>query len=511
MPTLTRLRSVSLEVVVFLCGAFVMIFEIIGSRVLSPFIGTSTYVWTSLIGVILASLSTGYWLGGKMADRRPDIRVLASVIFLAGGLVSLTAFIKEVALSFVASAPIRLELQSLLAALLLFAPASICLGIVTPYAVKLRMESMSEVGQTVGRLYALSTVGSILGTFAAGFFLIPFVGSIRTLYIISGGLIAASVLLVPFVVSTGKIAVLTLFALSIGWSEANAYMLREANDLHDIDTEYSRIQVYRSIQPRTRRPIEALVFDPYFVQSAIYLDSDEPALEYTRFFHLARHFRPGFRNAAVIGGAGYTLPRDLLRENPEIDLDVVEIDPRMTEIARRYFRLTDDPRMNIVHEDGRMFLNHAPAGSYDVVMLDAFGSTFSVPFQLTTVESVRQSERILKDDGVVIANLGSAFTGKCGLFLQAELATYHAVFPNAYLFKVNSTKSDEQVQNVILVATKTSFQMPLESPDPEIASLLDHIYRGEIPTNLAALTDDLAPVEYYSSIAQNIYLSDLVR
>jgi spermidine synthase len=511
MPTLTRVRSISLEIVVFVCGAFVMIFEIIGSRILSPFIGTSTYVWTSLIGVILASLSTGYWLGGKMADRRPDIRVLASVIFLAGGLVSLTALIKEVALSFVASAPIRLELQSLLAALVLFAPASICLGIVTPYAVKLRMQSISEAGQTVGRLYAVSTVGSILGTFAAGFFLIPFVGSIRTLYIISGGLIAASILLAPFVVSTGRIAVIILFALSIGWSEANAYMLREANDLHDIDTEYSRIQVYRTIQPRTGKKIEALVFDPYFVQSAIYIDSDEPALEYTRFFNLARHFKPGFRNAVVIGGAGYTLPRDLLRENPEVRLDVVEIDPRMTDIARKYFRLTDDPRMNIVHEDGRMFQNNAPTGSYDVVMLDAFGSTFSVPFQLTTQESVRQSERILNADGVVIANLGSAFTGNGGLFLHAELATYRSVFPNVYLFKVNSSKSDDQVQNVILVASKSPAAASMQSSDPEIASLLEHFYRSEMPTNSLPLTDDLAPVEYYSSIAQNIYLSDRVR
>src|ERR1044071_3644828 len=136
MPRSFRLSSVTLELIVFLCGGFVMIFEIIGSRILSPFIGTSTYVWTSLIGVILASLSTGYWIGGRMADKKPDIRILASVIFFAGGLVAVTVLVKDVALSFIASAPVRSELQAVMASLILFAPASICLGIVTPYAVR---------------------------------------------------------------------------------------------------------------------------------------------------------------------------------------------------------------------------------------------------------------------------------------------------------------------------------------------------------------------------------------
>ncbi len=171
-----------LELTVFVCGALVMIYEIIGSRLISPYLGASTYVWTSLIGVILGALSLGYWLGGKFADKRPDIKALTSVIFLAGGLVSVTILLKDLILSFITQAPIGLELKSMFAALLLFAPASVLLGFVTPYAVKLKMSSLKDSGKTVGRLYALSTVGSILGTFLAGFFLIPFVGSeIRSL------------------------------------------------------------------------------------------------------------------------------------------------------------------------------------------------------------------------------------------------------------------------------------------------------------------------------------------
>ena len=500
-------RQISLDVTVFLCGAMVMIYEIVGSRILSPFIGASTYVWTSLIGVILGSLSLGYWLGGRMADRRPDVKILATVIFLSGGLISLTVLIKEVALSFVASAPVGIELRSLIASLVLFAPASVCLGFVTPYAVKLRMLSLDDAGKTVGRLYALSTVGSILGTFGAGFVLIPFVGSVRTLYGISAALIILSIALVPFAVTRTGIAVILLFILSIVSNEASAYLLRQNNDLHDIDTEYSRVRVFRAVEPKSGKSIQALATDPYFTQSAMFLDSDEPALEYSRFYHLARHFKPGFRDVLVIGGAGYSVPKDFLRRYADIRMDVVEIDPQMTAIARRFFRLTDDPRLKIVHEDARVFLNRSPAGRYDAILMDAFGSLFSVPYQLTTVEAVREMRRNQTDDGVVIFNLGSAITGEGSRFLQAELATYRSVFPHVSVFKISAEYTDDRLQNLMIVAARSPALPAFLSGDHELAQLLSHRYAAEIPLGEAILTDDLAPVEYYNSIAQNIYLA----
>ncbi len=177
-----------------------MIYEIIGSRILSPYIGTSTYTWTSLIGVILAALSFGYWLGGKWADKKPDIKILAAAIFIAGGLFAVTILLKDFILAIISQNSLPLELKSIIAALLLFAPASVFLGFVTPYAVKLKTKTLDETGQTVGRLYALSTIGSIVGTFSAGFFLIPFVGSTRTLYFIAGSLILLSVFIAPFAI-----------------------------------------------------------------------------------------------------------------------------------------------------------------------------------------------------------------------------------------------------------------------------------------------------------------------
>ncbi len=494
-----------LEITVFISGALVMVYEIIGSRILSPFIGTSTYIWTSLIGVILAALSLGYWLGGRIADRTPDIKILAFAVFLAGGAVSITILLKDAILSLIAAAEVGLEIKSVAAALLLFAPASVLLGFVTPFAVKLKMSSLADSGKTVGRLYALSTIGSIVGTFAAGFFLIPFVGSVRTLYLIAGMLFAISILLAPFAFTRLNFAILTLFALAVSGSEYSAFYMLRKHGLHDIDTEYSRVQVFQTVESKSGRKFQALATDPHFVQSAMYFEGDDAVFEYSPYYHLIRHFKPDHKQTLMIGGAGYTFPREYLRSYPEARIDVVEIDPIMTEIARRFFRLEDDPRLKIIHEDGRIFLNHADSGIYDAVLMDAFGSLFSVPYQLTTLEAVRQISRILKDDGIVIFNLGSAIRGPGSRFLHAELATYKKVFPHVYLFKVNAGYTDEQLQNLIIIASKSADTPSLQTSDQEITRLLINIYTKDLPLNSGILTDDLAPVEYYNSFAQNIY------
>jgi MFS family permease len=239
-----------LEITVFTCGALVMIFEITGTRLLAPYIGTSTYVWTSLIGGILAALSLGYWLGGKLADRKPELKVLALIIFSAGGLIALTILLKDVVLSAIVRIALGLALKSVAAALVLFAPASVLLGFVTPFAVRLKMLSLKDSGKTVGRLYALSTVGSIFGTFLAGFFLIPFVGSTRTLYLIAAVLVGLALLLAGFTFKKINAAALLLFVGGGGVSEAKIYDPDKVGNYHDIDTEYSRLRVYDTEAPR---------------------------------------------------------------------------------------------------------------------------------------------------------------------------------------------------------------------------------------------------------------------
>ena len=478
-----------------------MVYEIVGSRILAPFIGTSTYVWTSLIGVILAALSMGYWLGGRLADDKPDVKILASAILAAAGLVSITTVAKEVVLSLIAALPFWLEVKAVLAALVLFAPASVALGFVTPFAVRLRMASVGDAGKTVGRLYALSTIGSIAGTFAAGFFLIPFVGSVRTLYLIAGSLFVLSLLLVPFSLSRNHVSVLLLLLLGITASELWRQMLWRSHEIIDLDTEYSRVQVYRATDEAKERPIRALSFDPFSTQSAMYIDGDELVFEYTKFYHLIRAVKPDFQRTLMIGGAGYSFPKSYLAAYPNAELDVVEIDPEMTRIAREHFRLTEDPRMRVVHEDGRVFLNNAEAGRYDAVLVDAFGSLFSIPFHLTTVEAVRHVDRALKDDGVVVMNIGSAIRGPASNFMQAEFHTYQEVFPYVHLFKVRPERPDTDLQNLIILACKRECMPSADKGDEFIDSLRSRLYTDQLPLDRPVLTDDLAPVERYSSIA----------
>jgi spermidine synthase len=503
-----RLGSFALSAAVFLCGAVVMIYEIIGSRLLSPYIGGSIYIWTSLIGVILGSLSVGYWLGGRIADRGCKVRVLASIIFGAAALIALTTLIKDVFLSAVSGTAIALEIKAVSASLILFAPASILLGMVTPYAIKLKMSSLDESGRTVGDLFALSTIGSIVGTFAAGFFLVPFVGSVRTLYLITAILFFVSLSLFPFRLGQSTIAAFVLFALGIGMSEFTRYYAYASNELIDIDTQYSRVQIFRTTDPDTSRPIRAFATDPYFAQSAMFYDSDDLVFPYSRFYALVNHFHPGVQRALMLGGGGFSYPKHLIEKCPGATIDVVEIDPGVEEIARRYFRLGDDPRMRIFHEDGRVFLNNAAGGSYDVVFIDAFGSLFSVPYQLTTREAVEHMKRVLNVRGVVIANIGSSITGDASHFLQAEMATYRSVFPQVFVFKVRKKRGDTDLQNLILLAAKDSERYPMTSPDAFLNELLSHLYEQPIEVNEPVITDDLAPVEFYNSLAQRHFLSE---
>ncbi|NOT47630.1 MAG: fused MFS/spermidine synthase [Acidobacteria bacterium] len=434
--------------------------------------------------------------------------------------------IKDAVLSMIGSASFRLELKSLVAAVILFAPASVLLGFVTPYSVKLRTISLADSGKTVGRLYALSTVGSIVGTFAAGFILIPFVGSTRTLYLIAALLFGVSIILAPFAFTRANFAILTVFVFGAMGGEISSYYMHRVSGLVDIDTQYSRVQIYNSRDEKTGREFRAIATDPFFAQSSMYLDDGSPVFEYVKYFDLINHFKPDHKNTLMIGGAGYTVPREYLKNNPEARIDVVEIDPKMTELAREYFNLKDDPRLTIFHEDGRVYLNRSESAKYDAVFVDAFGSLFSIPYQLTTVEAIRHIHRVLKNDGIVIVNIGSALTGPASKFLQAEYATYKQVFPEVLLFKVRPERADDELQNIVLIAINSPPAGELASELPSLSKegwpplwadgvvpdgvvmtnnrLLSNRYTGPIDP-LKPLTDDLGPVEYYNSIALPLY------
>ena len=167
----------TLEITVFIVGAVIMIFELVGSRVLGPYFGTSIFVWTSLIGIILGSLSLGYYYGGHLADKKPTINKLACIMFQAGVFIGLMIICKDFLLQFLHTFLPGIRLSSVIASVALFFPASFLLGMVAPYAAKLKLQNLKTAGRTLGNLYAISTTGSIVGTFLCGFYLIPHFGT----------------------------------------------------------------------------------------------------------------------------------------------------------------------------------------------------------------------------------------------------------------------------------------------------------------------------------------------
>jgi predicted membrane-bound spermidine synthase len=167
------MKRFTLEIVVFICGAVVMAYEIIGSRMLGPYVGTSMFVWTSIIGVILLSLSLGYLWGGRIADQRPRADILSMYILIAGLFIILSTFLKDILLDFLLNTVSNVKIVSIVASLLLFTIPSVLLGMVSPFAARIKIKTVEKSGSTVGNLYALSTVGSIIGVFLAGFYFIP--------------------------------------------------------------------------------------------------------------------------------------------------------------------------------------------------------------------------------------------------------------------------------------------------------------------------------------------------
>jgi spermidine synthase len=473
-----------------------MILELVGSRVLAPYIGTSTIVWTSLIGIILGALSLGYYVGGKIADIQAEAKKLAYVILTAAFFVLAIALINNQVLSAILSVWHNIYFAAVAATVILFAIPSFLLGIVSPYAVKLKMKDLQYSGRTVGDLYAVSTIGSIVGTFSAGFLLIPFLGTVNILYFIVAVLIFTSLLIFPEkVIGPRSVAIIILIGLIIFLLSRSVHA--EGNLITDVDSQYNRIKIFSSVDAETKRPILMLATDPNGIQSEMFTDNkDELVARYSKYYHLADVVNPSISSALIFGGAAYSFPKDFLKQHASAKIDVVEIDPKMTELAKKYFGLKDDPRLKTYNEDARVFLNNNQK-KYDAVYVDAFTSHLSIPYQLTTREAVQEISNSLNDKGVVVVNVISALQGDKSKFLRAELATYKSVFPQVYLFRVYNTDA-YQDQNVIMLAVKGSMPAKLQSSNGELTSMLQMIYQQSIANDLPILTDDFAPVDYYT-------------
>ncbi len=480
-----------------------MILELIGARVLAPYFGTSLIVWTSLIGTILGSLSLGYWWGGKSSDRKPDANKLSLIIFIASLYIGGVAFFHDLILVVIQGKLSDLRACSIFASLVLFGAPNFFLGMVLPYSIRLRSARLDKVGSIAGNLFALSTIGSIIGTFLTGFVLISHFGNTFILFLLCVLLSFASLFLCVQNFTKSKMGMILLFSFCLLQSDSLAQAIK-GPDFIDVNTSYSRVWIFDEIYPVSKQPVRIMQVDEGY-QSAMYLDNDALVWDFHNYFRLAKYFNPKFKKALMIGGGGYSYPKDYLREFKNAEMDVVEIDPRLTQLAQKYFRLQTNPRLRIFHEDARVFLNKTK-NKYDIIYVDAYKS-YSIPYQLTTKEAVKKMYDLLNNNGVVFVNIVSAIEGPKSLFLQAAYTTFKRVFPYVYLFP-NRPQDASNTQNVMLVAIKSSKEPKLFSKNSEFQKLLNHRWTGEMKTDIPVLTDDFTPVDkYVMQLMRNYYPS----
>jgi predicted membrane-bound spermidine synthase len=480
-----------LHLCIFLCGAALMIIELTGSRILAPFLGTSLVVWTSLIGIILASLSLGAWWGGLLADRHPHTRLLGRIVLLSAWATAAIGLSKTWVLEFLQGTG-DLHTVAVIATVALFAPAAILLGMVPPFAVRLCLADRDHGGRTAGSLYAISTIGSIVGTFLAGFVLIAWVGSTAILFITAAFLALASWMADSSNRPLKGVSII-IFALAVFFCRQQDHWLAQQGFL-DRDTPYNRVLVYTGKEEGSNRLTREMVTGPQGRQSAMYLDNPtELVLPYTRFYRLVEYYRPQARRMLVLGGGGFSFPKYALDHYPDLQIDVVELDPGITQLARSHFGLTDHPRLTIYEEDARTFLKKV-ATRYDIILCDVFNSHYSIPFHLVTVEAVQLMHAALNPDGVVLVNLLASPEGVSSRFYKALRASFSTAFAAVEAYAVIDAVDRQLWQNMVLAAGNSLNAGEIN--DPSIQEMRSH--RLPEPTDsIAPFTDEYAPVDRY--------------
>lgn len=461
----------------FVGSGSLLVLELVAGRILAPAIGVSLYTWTSIIGVVLAGISLGNWLGGRLADRRPDRRIL-SLLYLLGAITSsfVLAFARDLE---TVAAPVSWPAVAQvvwLSMLLFFLPCTV-LGMTTPMLVKLSLASLSEAGRVVGRIQAAATAGSILGTFATGFFLISAFGTRAIVAGVAVVLLALALLSAPGSwrrPAAGATALLVAFMIAI------------ARQPCTVESNYSCIRVLTDDDDPSVRVLQL----DYLVHG--YVDIDEPdrlIYDYEKIYvEVVGTLYPGAEavDSFHIGGGTYTFPRYLERTHGG-RVVVAEIDPAVTDVARTHLGLSPDARIDIRDDDARrVLLRMRRDETYDLVVADAFND-LSVPFHLTTREFDDLVRAHLRPDGVYLVNVVDGIRYD---FLGAYLRTLRATFSNVRLLIAKGQwPLDGRRKTFVVVASDGPIPVtPSMRPQEEVDAFLR-------ARDAVLLTDDHVPVD----------------
>jgi spermidine synthase len=483
---------------VFISGMASLGVEFGASRLLAPYFGTSLYVWGVLIGLILIYLSAGYVIGGRLADRMPRDEVLFQITAWAGlwiGVIPLVSYpillasqqgFKDLSLGLVAG--------TLLAVVLLFAAPVVLLGCVSPFAIRLLLKDVATGGNTAGRVYALSTAGSILGTFLPVFWFIPSYGTRPTLEGFGLGLVLVSVAgLWPRRRLYASFIVLVLLAWI--FVPAGIKPPQVGRLIYEKESAYNYIQV---VQDGSKTE---LILNEGEAVHSIYDSSSNLSHGYWDYLLVADAFRPAqaappaTRSVAILGLAAGTAAREYrLAYGSQVDITGVEIDPDILAAGHRYFHLGDAGAHEVV-ADARYWLD-TQAGHYDVVVLDAYRQPY-IPFHLTTKEFFEQVRAHLNPGGTVAVNVGRTATDY--RLVDALASTMAAVFPSVLLVDdPNYANTVVFASNEPVAVSDVTHNLSLVSAPLATAAALSVLQEGRLrvsPYHGQVYTDDLAPIE----------------
>lgn len=501
-----------LNLIVFTCGAALMGLELVAARVLAPYLGNSIYVWGSVISVVMIALSMGYWLGGQLADRFGPSRVLAPVIATAGLFTVAAPRVAEAVLPTTAEWGPRMG--SLAAAAFIYFVPALLLAMVSPLSVRFAaVRGLAHIGRSAGSLYAISTAGSIVGTLATSFWLIPLL-SLEPLVVTTGFALLATALAALALREPGRtedgerqqaaprprsttattvvvVVAGALLGALVLWQVAPASATNEYGEtvLFRTDTQYHRISVTEDENARHLR------FDRSH-QSAIALDDPyESLIAYPNYMHLAMAVKPDAESVLVLGLGGGAITKRFWRDYPQVSVDSVEIDPVVVDVAERYFGLPDDPRLRTFTEDARRYVQSSD-DTYDVVIVDAYYAD-SLPFHLTTDEFLREVKARMSPDGVIAYNVISATEGSGSKLFRSMYRTAGGVWDRLWVFPIgqgaDSITSDPsqaaQVRrNIIVLGSDTT-------------DLSD----GELVDRIGTRVDGAVTIDGFPQFAEDLY------
>lgn len=483
-------KNLFLTVLVFVSGAAVLAVELLGTRVLGPFYGVSLFLWSALITVTLLALSVGYAIGGRMADRGPRIERLCLVLLAAGAWLLALPWLRDPVLRL--CEPLGLRAAVLVASLALFALPLALLGMVAPYAIRLRAASLDEVGRTAGNLYALSTIGSVLAALLTGFVLIPYVGVGKLLFLVGAVLVVLGLLgLLAFRGAlAGGGATLALAPVAFFGFGAAQIAPDPAHGLLSIEqSPYAEIRVVE------RDGTRYMLIDGG-THTIVAADTLESVFSYVHVVDLLNHVTAQPGKLLLVGLGGGSVAKLFARQG--WDVEAVEIDAVVTRVARRDFGLTE-AEARVHHADGRGWLERADGG-WDAIVLDAFGSS-SIPFHLVTREAFALTAQRLAPEGVLAINVECM--GWDDVLVRSLAATLRESF--AHVLALPIAEPPDQLGNLVLMASQQPLGIAREIPatPDRFSSIYDknHAWDNRFePESGGAivLTDDLNPVDLWS-------------